>query len=148
MKGLRAIVGALLLAAGAASKGVAQQNQSLYASGEFPAGHVYGELELEGLVDKTLSSPCYLIGRFAFLGMRNGEHVFSTFGRGFLDTNDIAFGKTLIAVKFFGNDPPGLKVGKMIWPTTADPLTIKSVRRSDDGFVLVAAESWSTPNNQ
>jgi hypothetical protein len=146
MKGLRAIVGAVLLAAGAASKGVAQQNQSLYASGEFPAGHVYGELELDGLVDKTLSSPSYLIGRFAFVGMRNGEHVFSTFSRGLLDKDDIAFGKTLIAVKFFSNVPPGVEIGKVIWATTADPLTIKSVRRSEDGFVLVAAESWSTPN--
>jgi hypothetical protein len=126
----------------------AEQDHTLYVSGAFPPGRIYDESQIGELVDKTLANPSYLIGSFVFLGIRNGEHVFSTFSHGLLDTDDIAFGKILIAVKFFGNVPPGLDVGKVIGPTTADPLTIKSVRRSDDGFVLVATESWSTPNKQ
>ena len=122
----------------------AEDKQILYASGQFPTGHVYGESELEGLVDKALPNPSYLIGRFVFLGVRNNQHVFSTFSQGALNPDDIAFGKTLISVKFFGNVPPRLEIGTAINATDKDPLTVKSVRRSGDGFILVVAESWST----
>jgi hypothetical protein len=134
---------ALILAA--VSVASAQDKQPLYAAGKFPAGRVYVESELQGLVGKSFSAPVYLIGRFAYLGQRHGVEVFSTFTRGLLNDTDIAFGRTLIGVKFFDNLPPGLTVGKMISATAENPLTVKSVRRSDDNFLLVQTESWSAP---
>jgi hypothetical protein len=118
----------------------------LYAAGQFPAGHVYQEGDLESLAGQTLNSPAYLVGRFMYLGESHGARVFSTFAVGETNPDEIAFGQVLIVVRFQGNVPPGLSVGKAIAPTSEDPLTLKRVWRSQDAkYLLVDAESWSAP---
>jgi hypothetical protein len=139
---------ALTLAVAAASVPAAAQDAQpvLYPSGKFPSGHVYSEGDLDALVGQAFSSPAYLIGRFMYLGESHGAHVFSTFAQAATNPDEIAFGKVLIKVRFRGNVPPGLAVGKAIEPTPEDPLTLKRVLRSQDGkYLLVDAESWSAP---
>ena len=88
----------------------AQVTQTLYVSGQFPPGHVYAEADLKSLIGHPLANPSYLVGRFVFLGERNGLDVFSTFTQGLLKSDDIAFGQTLLAVRFFKNVPPNVFV--------------------------------------
>jgi hypothetical protein len=121
------------------------QAETLYASGHFPPGHVYTESDLKALIGHSLADPSYLIGRFVFLGERNGVDVFSTFTQGLLKSDDIAFGQTLLAVRFFHNVPPNLRIGTEINATNAAPLTIKAVGRSTEGFLLVKTECWVAP---
>jgi hypothetical protein len=123
----------------------AQVTQTLYVSGQFPQGQVYAESDLKSLIGHPLGNPSYLIGRFVFLGEQNGAYVFSTFTQGLLRANDIAFGHTLLAVTFFNNVPPNLRIGAEINATSAAPLTIKAVGGSTEGFVLVKTECWVAP---
>jgi hypothetical protein len=132
----------VLLSLLSAGHAMSQESHPLYSSGHFPPGHVYVESELDGLVDKVLPSPSYLTGEFVYLGTAHGQHVFSTFKP---QGQEIAFGKTLIAVAFFNNVPPRLGIGTAISATPDTPLTVKSVHRSGDGFILVEAESQSAP---
>jgi len=118
------------------------QAETLYVSGQFPPGYVYTESDLNGLIGHPLTNPSYLVGRFVFLGERNGTNVFSTFTR---KSADIVFGKTLLAVRFFNNVPPNLRVGREINATPAAPLTIKAVGRSTEGLLLVQTECWVAP---
>jgi hypothetical protein len=118
------------------------QAQTLYVSGQFPPGHVYTESELNALIAQPLTNPSYLVGRFVFLGERNGTNVFSTFAR---KADNIVFGKTLLAVRFFNNVPPNLRVGTEITATPSAPLTIKAVGRSTEGLLLVKTECWVAP---
>jgi hypothetical protein len=139
---------ALTLAVAAASVPAAAQDAQtpLYASGRFPSGRVYTEGDLDALVGQAIQTPSYLIGRFMYLGESHGARVFSTFAPAETNPDEVAFGKVLIKVRFRGNVPPGLAVGKAIEPTLEDPLTLKRVWRSADGkYLVVAAESWSAP---
>jgi hypothetical protein len=139
---------ALTLAVAAASVPAAAQDKqpALYASGRFPAGHVYSEGDLDALAGQALQAPVYLVGKFMYLGESHGARVFSTFAQAETNPDEIAFGQVLIVVRFQGNVPPGLAVGKAIAPTLEDPLTLKRVLRSQDGkYLLVDAESWSAP---
>ena len=136
---------ALLIAMAVAAS--AQDPPELYAAGQFPAGNVYQESDLPGLVGTELPDPSYLVGRFVYLGLISGRQTFSSFMSG-PNEGEINFGKTLIDVTFFGNISPGLAVGKVIVSTSEEPLTIRRVSRSADGaLLLVAAESWSLPSS-
>jgi hypothetical protein len=125
----------------------AQDGQhALYASGTYPAGHYYRERDLASLVDQPLPDHAYLIGEYLYLGATNGG--LQTFAPFQVDpnSNQLTFGaKTLIAVKFYDNFPPSLSIGKAIEPTAADPLVLRGVRRSSEGFLLVVAECLSAP---
>jgi hypothetical protein len=139
---------ALTLAVVAASLPAAAQDAQtpLYASGRFPSGRVYTEGDLDALVGHEIQAPAYLTGRFMYLGESHGARVFSTFAPAATNPDEIAFGQVLIKVRFRGNVPPGLAVGKAIVPTPQDPLTLKRVWRSQDSkHLLVDAESWSAP---
>jgi hypothetical protein len=109
---------ALILSVMAAA---AQDPPSFYAFGKFPAGAVYTEADLKGLVDRELPSPSYLESRFVCLGFIKGRQLFSTFRPGIIDPNGIAFGNVLMAVAFHDNAPPGLEVGKVIVSTPNGP---------------------------
>ena len=125
---------------------LAQDAPRRYASGQFPGGRIYQESDLDCLVGTALPDPSYLVGRFVYLGLINGKHVFSSVTPG-PNANDIIFGKALIDVAFFGNVPPGLAAGKVIVAAPVEPLTIQRVSRSATGaLLLVAAESWSLPS--
>jgi hypothetical protein len=125
----------------------AQDAPRRYAAGQFPDGKIYQESDLAGLVGTALPDASYLVGRFVYLGLINGQRVFSSFAPGPNNADAITFGKALIDVAFFGNVPRGLAVGKVIVATPAEPLTIKRVTRSANGaLLLVAAESWSLPS--
>jgi hypothetical protein len=108
-----------------------------YNSGQFPQGRFYHERELLYLADRPVAERSYLVGRFVYMGQRNGVDVFSSFTQ---NANQIVFGKILIAVRFFNNRPPTLAIGKMILPNESDPLTINSVKLSGD-FLLVQTDS-------
>jgi hypothetical protein len=138
---LKAVAAGILMTAGCA----AVQAQTLYGRGQFPPGHVYAESDLKALIGHPLANPSYLVGRFVFLGERNGLDVFSTFTQGLLKSDDIAFGQTLLAVRFFNNVPPNLRIGTEINATSAAPLTIKAIGRSTEGLLLVKTECWVAP---
>ena len=48
-------------------------------------------------------------------------------------------------VRFFGNMPRNLRVGRAIAPNERSPLTLRSVQRSGDGSLIVKTEYWGTP---
>ena len=109
-------------------------------TGQFTDVPVYTESSVEALVDHQIANPAYLVGKFIYLGQRNGLYVFSTFSQ---TEKELVFGRALIAVRFFDSALPGLDVGKIISPTPDNPLTITSVIRSKD-FIFIQA---STNNN-
>ena len=126
----------------------AQESPRRYASGQFPAGQVYQESDLSGLVGTTLPDPSYLVGRFLYLGVINGRQLFSTYRPGLTDPNGIAFGNALLAVAFHDNAPPCLEVGKVIVSTPNEPLNLLTVERLEEGKVFAEAESRSLPVSQ
>jgi hypothetical protein len=138
---------ALLMAliASAQVQGQDSGKPPLYAHGFFPPGQLYGEGDLQNLIDKTLQEPAYLTGIFVYLGNIKGNETFSSYSEGLLNDGRIAFGRILIQVKFYDNRPPGLAIGKAIVATPAEPLTLKSVKPSNGGYLIVVAESWSAP---
>ena len=123
--------------------------------GQFPAGAIYKETDLAGLAGKKLPRPCYLVGKFMYLGLLHNEHTFSTYrvipsqsSGGYARNNPglkAAFGAALLRVRFFNNMPRTLKVGKAIAPNPRSPLTLVRVARSRDGHLLVETEYWGTP---
>jgi hypothetical protein len=144
---VRCALASVLLGLAGVGGVTAQSSPTLYASGQFPVGHVYTEGDLESLVGQTFSTPAYLAGRFLYVGFVHGQHVFSTFTPGLANSDHVVFGKTLIVVKFWGNAPPNLTAGTAIVPTAEEPLTLLRVSRSADGsYLLVQAESLSEPS--
>src|SRR4051812_31097698 len=77
----------------------AQAQPQLYASGQFPAGRVYTETDLDALDGRLLQTPSYLIGKFIYLGESHGACVFSTFALSEKTPHKITFGKVLILVR-------------------------------------------------
>jgi hypothetical protein len=121
---------------------VLARGQSLYQSGTFPPGKVYTELDLPALVGQSFVDPAYLVGRFVFVGIQQGSYIISTF----TETSDgVHFGKIVIGVHFFGNIPPTLAAGKLIRPTSDNPLVLRRVSDGGNGYIVVFSESWSAP---
>ena len=114
----------------------AQDPPPFCAFGKFPAGAVYTEADLKGLVGRELPSPSYLEGRFAYLGFIKGRQLFSTFRPGLTDPHGIAFGNVLMAVAFHDNAPPGLEVGKVIVSTPNGP-GAPGMEKPKNGMFLV-----------
>jgi hypothetical protein len=142
------IVGCAVLAtltAIAPAKGQDSVKAPLYGHGSFPFGQIYAEADLQNLIGKTFSEPTYLTGRFLYLGDIHGKETFSNYRPGSPKDGGIAFGRILIQVKFFDNRPPGLTIGKVIVATSAEPLTLKSIKVGNGGYLIVQAESWSAP---
>jgi hypothetical protein len=135
----------MALTASAQVEGQDSAKPPLYAHGFFPPGQLYGEGDLQNLIDKTLQEPAYLIGIFVYLGNIQGHETFSNYTEGLLNDGRIAFGRILIQVKFYDNRPPGLAIGKAIVATPAEPLTLKSVRPANGGYLIVETESRSAP---
>jgi hypothetical protein len=126
-------------------KGQDSGKPPLYGHGFFPPGQLYVEGGLQNLIGKTFAEPTYLAGSFVYLGNIQGKETFSTYTQGLLKDGSIAFGRILIQVKFYDNRPPGLTIGKVIVATPTEPLTLKSVKLANDGYLIVQAESWSAP---
>lgn len=122
------------------------QEHPLYTSGHFPSGQFYDETSIETLIGKAIPNPSYLVGRFVYLPSEEETEdlkFFTSFAPGLTNPTGISFGQVLIGVKFL-NNAPALALGKVIVPTSNDPLTIKTVRRSKDGkHVWIETESWS-----
>jgi hypothetical protein len=121
---------------------------SFLFSGRAPAGvqapKVYHEGDLKGLVGEPLAQPSYLIGRFLYVGLVQGRQLFATYqevsgdlitGSG-TDTK-VAFGKAFISVRFDGDFPPDLVVGKSIAPTKEEPLVLERVMAGPNDFLFV-----------
>ncbi len=123
---------ALLATVGFVGPAPAQTNGE---TGQSTDGHVYTETSVDALVNHQIDIPAYLVGKFIYLGQRNGMYVFSTFTQ---TEKELVFGKALVSVKFFNSAPVGLDVGKIIAPTPDNPLTIASVIRSKD-FIFIQA---------
>jgi hypothetical protein len=143
----RKTIGCVLIAALAMAhlKGQDSEKPPLYAHGFFPPGQLYMAGDLQNLIDKTFSGPTYLAGNFVYLGNIQGKETFSTYTQGLLKDGSIAFGRILIQVKFYENRPPGLTIGKAIIATPTEPLTLKSIKLATGGYLIVEAESWSSP---
>lgn len=125
---------------------IAHAGPTLFASGQFPVGNVYQAGSLESLVGRELPEASYLVGDFLYLGEMDGLPTFCTYAFSEDAPTKLEFGKTIIKVRFPGNFPAGLDVGKAIQPNANDPLTVLRVEKSrGGGWIIVTAESQSQP---
>lgn len=121
-----------------------------------PRGTTYRAPDLGKVAGAKLARPAYLTGKLLYQGRKGGVHIFTTFTtlpgayvkslRGQrAGVADVAEGNTVIEVTFTDNFPPGLAPGRVIAPNDECPLTLQSVRRSDDGKLYVKAISEAMP---
>lgn len=128
----------------------------LYTPGHFPSGTFYHVPELRQLAAKPLTQRAYLVGRFLYLGQGEpGRYLFapyvllpSAYLKAFtgerLNNLDIGQGGTRIVVTFHNNLPRNLRPGNAIAPDEANPITLRSVRRTFSG-IQVDADYFGTP---
>ena len=112
------------------------QKVIIYPDGHFQSGYFYTAADLPRLSGHrfSASSPSYLIGTFAYLGVVQGEPSFSPVLKilplhAFSRTYQPPTSRTALRVRFFNNAPRNLALGKAIVPNPRSPLTLKTANR-------------------
>jgi hypothetical protein len=114
-----------------------------YPDGRFPPGPLFREENLAALAGQNFRiNNTYLVGKFVYKGNQNGRDVFGMDPTKFDRVPGAA--RAVLIVRFFGNRPSNLRVGRLIAPNPRSPLTIRAVERTADGL-LVKAEYLGTP---
>jgi len=128
------------------------QKLIIYPDGHFPSGNFYTAADVPRLAGRrfSASSPSYLIGTFAYLGIIQGQPTFSPVPKTspfapFPPTYPTHPSTTVLRVRFFNNAPRKLAFGKAIAPNPRSPLTLTGVTRTKDSRLLVDTEYWGTP---